>query len=153
MGLLLAGEKNPAEVESWLLEALRIAREVDDKWSIFETLNYIAGRYLAWNRLSEAKRYYGEELRTALDLGVMSFFHWYIGGFDWIARKEGRMERAALLRAVAVRWVAGDLEYQDDSDSPGPPLLIDEAADRKRWALARSMTLDEIIDYALSDRD
>jgi tetratricopeptide (TPR) repeat protein len=146
-----AGDRAAAEAPS--MEALRIARATDDKWSTFETLNLVAGNYLAMNRLREAKRYYGEELRTSLDLGVMSFPHWSIGGFDWIARKEGRMERAALLRAAAVRWVGGDLEYVDDRGSMGPPLVIDEATDRERWALARSMTIDEIVDYALSDRD
>ena len=41
----------------------------------------------------------------------------------------------------------------DDSGSHGPPLLIDEATDRKRWAVARSMSIDQIRDYALSDED
>lgn len=49
--------------------------------------------------------------------------------------------------------VEGDIEYRDDSGSPGPPLAIDEATDRKRWAAARSMTLDEIVEHAISDRD
>jgi tetratricopeptide (TPR) repeat protein len=151
MGMVLSWAEEWSAAEPLLLEALRIARTIDDKWSIFDCLNNVAGNYFRWNRLGDARRYYGEGMHTALDLGALGFLHYYIGGFDWIARTEGRMERAARLRAAAIRIAVGRTDYY--SDSVGPPLVLDEETARRQWAIGQSMPLEEVIAYAISDED
>ena len=56
-----------AAAEPWYLEALRIAREIDDTWSILDTMNCLADGYLGLGEISKAKGLFMEGLRLAAD--------------------------------------------------------------------------------------
>ena len=144
--------------QSCFLEALRIAREIDDKWHIFEFSGALGATYNKLDRPAEANEIYRDGLRLAVDVGSRGYFHWLIGGLDYVAQQEGRYERATRLWGAALALL-GIYRTYDQVTARFPPkmkmgprkLVLDRETGAAEWEIGQAMTVDEAIAYALSD--
>lgn len=134
----------------WFLEANKIARERDDKVLIHDNLFHLVTVYLAIGELPRAKAACLEALRLGADLNMRKYFPRLFNDMVEMAVKEGRMRRAARLRAVVAFIRKPDADF--DSSAFGDLGLAEDAA-RAEWAAARSMTTGQAVAYALSDRE
>ncbi len=150
MGSMLNGAGMPADALPRLQEARRIAEEIDDTWLRLDSILCIARSYCLMGRYAAAKTGYGEGLRLAIDLGARGYFGWFLGGFDYVARAEGRMRRAARLWASAARCIAGPEPLRHTLPSR---LGLDPAIAEAEWNAGQAMTLEQAVTYAMSDRD
>jgi len=100
--------------EPWYRESLRIAREIDDQWSILDNLNCLADSYLGLGQIPKAKELFAAGLRLAVDLGARGYLAWFVHGLCEVARQEGRLTRAARLRAFETSLESG---WQDQAAS------------------------------------
>ena len=141
----------------WYLESLRSAREIDDKWSIFDILNRLGWTYIMLDQTIEAKAAYGEALLMAVDLGARGYFGWLVGGFDHIALQEGKLKRATRLWGSAVAFLVGHTNPYDPfnvpPENPQRSAVLDFEEGAPEWEAGQAMTIDEVVAYALSDED
>jgi predicted ATPase len=80
--------------EPWYLDSLRIAREIDDSWSILDNIYYLGYGNLSRGDIRKAKELFTEGLRLAIDYGARGYLGWFAGGLYGVARCEGRSKRA-----------------------------------------------------------
>jgi predicted ATPase/DNA-binding SARP family transcriptional activator len=132
----------------WHRDALRIAREIDDTWSILDILNCLADEHLGLGELAKAKGLFMEGLRLAADQGARGYLGWFLGGLYGVARREGRGKRAARLGAASESILNPRAEY--DTVFAGELGLDGETA-RTEWRAGQSLTLEQAVEYALSD--
>jgi tetratricopeptide (TPR) repeat protein len=132
----------------WYLDSLRISKEIDDKWSILDTMNALADAHLGLDNLAEAKTIFSQGLRMAEDLGARGYVVFFLQGLCGVARGEGRPRKAARLRAVEASLLETGMRYDSGFSRE---LGLDEEAARAEWAAGQSMTLDQAIAYALSE--
>lgn len=155
MGQMYLMHEMPGEAIGWLENALRIAREIGDRWSLLDTLNRCGCSLRQLGRIEEARSRWGEGLRLAVDLGAAAYLCHLFGGFDYLARNAGRPRRAMKLMGFAVK--CGDpgltLDHFIRGKPFGPSFGMDIALLRAEWDAGRAMTLDEAVAYALSDED
>jgi hypothetical protein len=142
----------------WFVEALAVARSIDDRWCLLRVLHGY-GVWLAHiGRFDQAKALLSEALSMAVDHGASGYYPDLIGEFDWVARWEGRMERATRLCAAAVSqtdpaWVHPLPSMLRPESGSTPCIRLDEAAVEAEWVIGRAMTTEQAIAYALSDAD
>ena len=136
---LHAGEH--ASAEPWFLESIRIAREINEKWAIFDALFHLVTVYVALGQLARAKAACFEGLRLAAEFGLSTYIARLFNEAAEIAKEEGRPGRAARLSDAGC-----DLSVANDS-------LRDEDAALGGIVTAHSSNLDHVLEYALSDED
>ena len=141
-----AGELETAV--SWHRDALRLAREIDDIWSILDILNCLADEHLGLGELARAKGLFMEGLRLAADQGARGYLGWFIGGLYGVAKREGRGKRAARLGAASESILDPIARYDP---SFAKELGLDGETARAEWRAGQSLTLEQAVEYALSD--
>jgi hypothetical protein len=129
---------------------LRMAREIDDQFQIFEALFHLSTVYLTLGDLGKARDHCSESLRVVGDLGSRIFYPRLLDNLVEIERREGR-----LLRSVRLRFIAAFLRDPDaDFDlSSFKDLGLPKDAARAEWSAAKSMTTDQAVADALSDQE
>jgi predicted ATPase/DNA-binding SARP family transcriptional activator len=149
MGDVLLYDGDHAAALPWYLEYNRMARDLDEKVDIHASLFHLVTVYLALGELSLAKAACLEALRLNADFNTRQHNPRLLSDMVEIAMKEGRMKRAARLRAAAalIRKPDADFDLSSFKD-----LGLPEDAARAEWDAARSMTTDQAVAYALSDR-
>jgi predicted ATPase/DNA-binding SARP family transcriptional activator len=155
MGTMLNHLERHVEARPFLEESLRIAREIDDRWSTLGALYCLGSSLFNCGNIEAARRRWTEGLRLAVDIGAMVYLHHLLGGFDHIARKEGRPRRAMTLMSAAVQCAFPDQPFESMKHEPwmGPPLGVDVASLEAEWYTGQALTLEDAIAYALSDED
>ena len=143
--------------KQWYSESLRAARDIDDKWSIFDIFNRLGRTYLMLDQVIEAKTSYREGLLNAADVGARGYFGWLIGGLDHVAMWEGNLKRATRLWAAAAAIATGfKIAYNSfkfDELDPPRSAVLDQEEGAPVWDAGQAMTIDEAIAYALTDED
>jgi predicted ATPase len=134
--------------EPWYLDSLRIAREIDDSWSILDNINCLADGYLGLGQIGKAKELFTEGLRLAMDLGARGYLAWFIGGFYSVARREGRNKRAVRLGAFSESFLNPDSRYDPRF---GEELGLDGEVAAAEWKIGQTMTPEKAVSYALTD--
>jgi hypothetical protein len=134
--------------EPWHREALRIAREIDDTWSILDIMNCLADEHLGLGEISQAKGLFLEGLRLAADQGARGYVGWFLGGLYGAAKREGRGKRAARLGAASESILNPRAAYDP---AFAEKLGLDEETARAEWRIGQSFTLEQAVEYALSD--
>jgi len=134
------------QAEPWYLEALRIAREIDDAWSMLDTINCLGDLYLGTEQIRRAKALFAEGLRLAMELGARSYLGWFVGGFYGVARYEGDGERAVRLGAFSEAILNPDGGYDPRL---APELGLPDSAAAAAWETGQSMTAEQAAAYAL----
>ena len=132
----------------WYLDSLRISREIDDKWSILDTLNCLADAHLGLGQITEARRIFSEGLRMADDLGAKGYLVFFMQGLCGVARSEGRMRRAARLWAAEASILEPGMRYDSGF---GPEFGLDEEAARAEWMAGQSLTSEQAVAFALAE--
>jgi predicted ATPase/DNA-binding SARP family transcriptional activator len=149
--LMVVEGGDPVTATPWFDEALGLARRIGDRWCLLRVLNCYALCLTRLGRFGEAKELLAEGLQLAIAQGAAGYFHYLIGGYDWVARCEGRMCRAARLWAAAAAELVSCME--DAVPDFASTLGLDEETARREWTAGRSMTTEQAIAYALSDED
>jgi predicted ATPase len=132
----------------WYLDSLRISREIDDKWSILDTMNCLADAHLGLEHLTEAKGIFSQGLRMAEDLGAKGYLVFFMQGLSGVARSEGRMRRAARLWAAEASILDPGMRYDSGFSRK---FGLDEEAARAEWMAGQSLTLEQAVAYALAE--
>ncbi len=135
------------EAEPWYLKSLRLAREINDTYSILENINALADGYLGLGQLDKAKNLLSEGLHIALNFGTKGFIGWYIGGFYNIAKITGDNIRAMRLGAFSESILNPGNRYDPRI---GKVLHLDEETAEAEWEAGQSMTPEQAVDYALT---
>jgi non-specific serine/threonine protein kinase len=148
MGNICSWNGEHEAAERWYLDSLRIAREIDDNWSILTNINCLADGYLGLEQLHEAKELYTEGLRLALDLGARGFLAWFVGGFYSLARYDGRYKRALRLGAFSESILNPDGEYDPRF---AEELSLDDKVAATEWKIGQTMSPEQAVAYALLD--
>ncbi len=137
--------------QPWFEESLEVARRIDDRWCLMRVLNAFGICEAQLGRIDRGKALLAEGLRLAAAQGAVGYYTYLIGGFDLVARCEGRMHRAGRL------WAAACADLVDTGSAPAPKfaqtLGLDEASAQRDWTAGRSLTIEQRIAYALSDED
>lgn len=115
---------------------------------MLDAMNCLADGYLGLGQVLKAKASFREGLRMAWDLGATGYLAWFIGGLYGAARHEGKLRRAARLGAAS-EAVLDPARTYDPSFSR--KLGLDEEASREEWMIGQSMTLEQAVEYALSE--
>ena len=132
----------------WYLDSLRISRQIDDKWSILDTMNCLGDSHLGLGHLTEARGFFSEGLRMAQDLGARGYLVFFIQGLCGVAKSEGGMRRAARLWSAEASILEPGMRY----DSTFPARFgLDEETARAEWMAGQSMTLEQTVEYALAE--
>ena len=132
----------------WYLDSLRISREINDKWSILDTMNCLGDSHLGLGHLSEAREIFSQGLRMAEDLGAKGYLVFFMQGLCGVAKSEGRMRRAARLWSAEASILEPGMRY----DSGFPTRFgLDEEAARAEWMAGQSMTLEQAVAFALGE--
>jgi hypothetical protein len=113
-----------------------------------DPMNCLADVYLGLGQTAKAKELFGEGLRLAADLDARGYLAWFIGSLYGVARRDGRLGRAARLGAASEAILNPARRYDPRyAEALG---LNDEVA-RAEWAAGQAMTLEQAVAYALSD--
>lgn len=132
--------------EPWYVEALRMARELDDSWSILDNTNCLADGYLGLGQIARAEALFAEGLCLALHLGAKGWLAWFVGGFYSLAKRQGDGTRAARLGAFSESILRPSSQY---SPRFAEALGLDERLAAAEWEAGRNMTLEQAASYAL----
>jgi predicted ATPase len=132
----------------WHRDALQLARQIDDTWSILDIMNCLADEYLGQGESDKAKRLFMEGLRLAADQGARGYLGWFLGGLYGVARREGLGKRAARLGAASESILNPRAEYDP---AIAAELGLDEETSRAEWRIGQSLTLEQAVEYALTD--
>jgi tetratricopeptide (TPR) repeat protein len=136
------------KAEPWFREALRMAMEIDDRWSIFDALDHLAEGFLRTGKKAKSLEAYAESLRLAAGLGARAYVGKCFLGMSEIARREGNDERAVRLRAA---WSV--IANPGEVLPPWPPdetFHSDPQSIAMDWAAGRRMGMEEAVAYALN---
>ena len=141
-----SGELEAAE--PWYTDSLRIAREIDDSWSILSNINCLADGCLGLGRFRRAQELYTDGLGLAIDLGAKGFFAWFIGGFYSLARRQGRTKRAVRLGAFSESILNPESRYNSHF---AEELGLDDEVAAAEWKIGQAMSPEQAVAYVLSD--
>jgi predicted ATPase/DNA-binding SARP family transcriptional activator len=148
MGHVFAWVGELEAAEPWYCQALGIARQIGDSWSILDVMNCLADVYLGLEQTGRATELFREGLRLSMELAARGYLAWFIGGLYRIAKREGRLRRAARLGSASESILNPGRRW-DSRFAAG--LGLDEAAAREEWSAGQAMTLEQAAAYALSD--
>jgi predicted ATPase/DNA-binding SARP family transcriptional activator len=148
MGNVFAWVGELEEAEPWYRDALGTARQIGDTWSILDSMNCLADVYLGLGQTREAKELFDEGLRLAMEQAARGYLGWFIGGLYGVAKKEGRLKRAAVLGSASESILNPGRSYNPHY---AEELGLDEEVARAEWAAGQAMTVEQAVAYALSD--
>ena len=148
MGNVFASVGELEAAEPWYREALGVARKIKDTWSILDSMNCLADAYLGLEQTTKAKELFCEGLRLAVEQAARGYLGWFIGGLYGVAKREGRLKRAARLGSASESILNPGRSYD-----PGyaRALGLDEEIARAEWTAGQAMTVEQSVAYALSD--
>ena len=136
MGNVFAWVGELAAAEPWYPEALSLARQIDDTWSILDSMNCLADVYLGLGQTPKSKELFREGLRLAADLSARAYLVWFIGGLYGVAKQEGQAQagsapgrrvgidpepRPALTTRISARGLAWTRRSPERNGRPGRP--------------------------------
>jgi hypothetical protein len=134
--------------EPWHVDALRIARQIDDSWSILDNINCLGDACLGLGRTGKARELSTEGLLLAAELGARGHVAWFVGSLSGVERRLGRGKRALRLAAWSESILAPGRGYEAYF---AEGLGLDDAAAASQWRIAQGMSMEEAVAYALAD--
>jgi len=148
MGNVFSWIRELEAAEPWYCDSLRIAREIDDSWTVLDNIFYLADGNLELGRIRRAKELFAEGLRLSMGYGARGYLGWFIGGFYWVACREGRTKRAVRLAAFSESILNPDSQYDP---SFAQKIGIDNEVAAAEWQIGQAMTPEKAVAYALMD--
>lgn len=153
---LIAGRTERAR--SWLSDAENIARQIGDKWRLASVLGDSGWVALADERFEESSRLFRESLSLSRDLGIRQLSVETLPGLAGAAAATGDSLRAARLAGATLTLEAlvGRPPTPVGKGIQDVPLeaaraVSDEATWETAWKEGVAMSLDDAIEYALSE--
>ncbi|MGO9310992.1 MAG: ATP-binding protein [Spirochaetia bacterium] len=143
--------RQDAAAEKWYLESLDLAKQIGDTWSIFDTQSHLAWGYANRGELARAGEIFADALRMTAELGARAYIGQYLAGLACIAKREGRGVRALRLDGAVSAIRRAELPGWDLRLAEGTGLT--PGAGEKEWNAGRSMTTEQVVEYALDDVD
>jgi predicted ATPase/class 3 adenylate cyclase len=142
------------------MEALAVFREMDDEWCVARTLSWLGKATVYNSDDSEAAGFLREGLALNREIGNWEWVAYSLENFAAVAGTKAQGARAAKL------WGAAE-DLREDIGSPLQPsdrpdydhsvaaahAHLDGAAWEATWKQGRSMSLEEVIEYALEEGD
>jgi predicted ATPase len=152
-------EGNYVQAAGYFLESLTLARELGDKYLIAYILRYWGEVDLRRGNYEQAAARYTEGLTVSCELGARRETEGCIDGLAQLACANGNYEQAGrlfgateTLRAVlGLRREAVEQAHHDQRVAATRAALREESFDAA-WAKGRAMTLEQAIEYALTDQ-
>jgi hypothetical protein len=138
------------------LEVLPLARETNKLVLVLGTLWDLAECHVLLGEYDRADELCREGIGLALNQGNRGYTAWFIGHFGRIAAKTGKPRRAArLLGAGEALWLSLHDPQAAIRAEPFPHLetelgLYPETV-AEEWMQGRSMSWDQVVEYALKD--
>jgi predicted ATPase len=146
MGNVFTWEGELELAEPWYRDSLRIAREIHDTWSILDNIKCLGDGYLGLGQIRKSKEMFTEGLQLS---GSSAYHGWFIEGFYSVAICEGRNKHALRLRAFSESIHNPDGKYDPQFSKK---LGLDDNTAMAEWKIGQSMTLEQAVAYALTDR-
>ena len=162
LGWLLAKEGDEQGAVAPLEQALALRRAIDEKWMIAETLSLLGEIAQRRGALTDAGRLYAEALGLGYEVGDKACMAHLLRQIASIAAARNRTEHAERLIGAAERLgsskegaIFHTLVAPDDPASPAPAAQAKPGAGAARvaWAHGRTMTVEEVISFALVTLD
>jgi predicted ATPase len=144
MGNVLTWEGEHEDAEPWYHDSLRIAREINDTWSILDNMKCLGDGYLRFGQIRKARKIFAEGLRLA---GNSAYLGWFIEGLSDADRYEGKSRRAMRLRAFS-----DSIHNPDGTYDPcfAQELGLDKTTAMAEWKIGQTMTREQAVACALT---
>jgi tetratricopeptide (TPR) repeat protein len=147
-----------AEARTWQEEALALRREVGDRWAVANSLNNLGNVVRAQGDYAAARAFYRESLLTNRELGDRWGLAYLLEDMGGLAAWQSHAERAMRLIGAAaalrdeIRAPLSAAEQAKLERALEPIRLeMDETARSALHAEGRAMSLEQAIEYALSE--
>ena len=142
------------EAEPWFLDALKLAREMKDRYLTLSTVAELTTGYIALEQVEKAKRYLAEAIRLAADCGSKGSLVGFLWAYGKIAELAGNNGRAVRLWGAAdrIRFEIADYKKSLAYRSELEPVERFIGKDEKlfaAWEVGRAMTVEQAVAYAL----